>query len=445
MLRVVIVAASVGVLGLAGNVLFVDGLEQAALRNLVVLTALLGCYVVSYVLLVWDRVAAASGLLFSVWLTYLAVFPIVNPPTDLSSDVAAGVWGIQSAYAAMVMIGVMSLGDPRDSSRWIVAVLAVYGLGSVATVPSLTTSGQAATWLAITLSIVVLLGAAALLARAFVNDLYLSVVHSIHAEQRARAASQAKSRFLANMSHELRTPLTGIVGMVELVREIAEEEGYSKLDADLQRILGSATHLTTVIGDVLDLSKIEADHMEVCAVVVPLRPLLQEVLATTRPLALAQRNQIELDVHGTAEHLETDPGRLRQILLNLLSNAAKFTRGGTVGLRVASGAQSVRFDVWDTGIGIAPDKLDAVFRPFEQADGSSTRTYGGTGLGLAISRRLVTMLGGQLEVTSTPGGGSSFWFELPLSLPSDTSRPGVQPAMESCASSAAEARQVVEA
>jgi signal transduction histidine kinase len=237
------------------------------------------------------------------------------------------------------------------------------------------------------------------------------------AKEVAESASRAKSAFLANMSHELRTPLNAIIGYSEMLQEDAEAEGHDERTADLQKIQRAGKHLLALITDILDLSKIEAGRMTLCLEAFSIDEMAAELMSTAA--TLAQRNQNVLDTPRAAGlgEMTADITRVRQILLNLLSNAAKFTEQGRIGLRVhrelREGVEWVAFRVSDTGIGLSDEQRSRLFREFTQADASTTRRYGGTGLGLAISRQLARMMGGDITVESTPGEGSVFTFAMP--------------------------------
>jgi signal transduction histidine kinase/DNA-binding response OmpR family regulator len=237
----------------------------------------------------------------------------------------------------------------------------------------------------------------------------------------AEAANQAKSAFLANMSHELRTPMNAILGYSEMLVEEAEDTGQDEFIPDLKKINQAGTHLLALINDVLDLSKIESGRMEAMSEHIDVDALIDQVAVTAQPLMKQNNNRFKIERGEQLGAMYQDVTKLRQSLLNLLSNAAKFTHEGRITLTVerttADGAQWLSFAVQDTGIGIAADKLEHVFDEFSQADGSTTRDYGGTGLGLTISRRFCRMLGGELRVSSEPGVGSTFTIRLPAVLP----------------------------
>jgi signal transduction histidine kinase len=228
-------------------------------------------------------------------------------------------------------------------------------------------------------------------------------------------ASQHKSRFLANMSHELRTPLNAIIGVSEMLREDAEA---LKQDTEpLDRVLGAGRHLLALINDILDLSKIEAGRMELTLSSFPLAPLIADVVKTIEPLAAKNSNKVTAHCDTGIEIMQADQMRLRQALLNLMSNANKFTERGAINInarqRQESGRDWITISVADTGIGMTPEQMDKLFQEFSQATSSTASKYGGTGLGLVISRRFCQMMGGDITVESEPGRGSTFTVQLP--------------------------------
>ncbi len=230
----------------------------------------------------------------------------------------------------------------------------------------------------------------------------------------ARRAERAKGLFLANMSHELRTPLNAIIGYSEMLAENARYRGDSEGVEDLGRILGAGRHLTHLIGGILDLSKIEAGHMQLLIEDCDVVDLGREALQTLEQLPDAEGLQLGLEVDGKIPYIQADITRLRQCIFNLLSNAAKFTEKGTVTLRIESGRTHIRIAVEDSGIGIDAVGLQRIFAEFTQAEDTTTKRYGGTGLGLALSRRLCRMMGGNIEVSSEVGKGSTFTLVMPI-------------------------------
>ena len=232
------------------------------------------------------------------------------------------------------------------------------------------------------------------------------------ARDQADAANQSKSAFLANMSHEIRTPMNAIIGLTHLLQRA---EPSPEQAARLSKISNAGHHLLSIINDILDISKIEAGRVELENTDFYLVSILDNIQSLIGDLCKAKGLSITLDYDAVPLWLRGDPTRLRQALLNFASNAVKFTEQGSITLRASLLEEKfdellVRFEVSDTGIGIAADQISRVFNAFEQADVSTTRKYGGTGLGLAISRRLAMLMGGQADVTSTPGEGSTFWF-----------------------------------
>jgi signal transduction histidine kinase/DNA-binding response OmpR family regulator len=232
------------------------------------------------------------------------------------------------------------------------------------------------------------------------------------AQEEAERANRAKSSFLANMSHELRTPMNAIIGYSEMLIEEAEDLKPSECVSDLQKILAAGKHLLGLINDVLDLSKIEAGKITLWLEDFSVDSVVEDVLATVRPLIAKNGNELDFKIQPGIGEIRADLTKLRQCLLNLLSNAAKFTEHGTITLQVTADDR-IRFAVSDTGIGMTPEQLGRMFESFSQADDSTTRKYGGTGLGLAISRRFSRLMGGDITVESTPGVGSTFTLELP--------------------------------
>ena len=238
----------------------------------------------------------------------------------------------------------------------------------------------------------------------------------LEANEAAKAASMAKSEFLANMSHEIRTPMTAILGFADLLsgEERDSSNSSQKLEC-IETIQRNGEHLLGLINDILDISKIEAEKVVLERLVFPLSELLQDIVTTLKVKADPKRVKLKLEVDSDVpEFIESDPVRLKQVLVNLIGNAIKFTDQGSVTTRVSVDQQNgdLRIAVVDTGIGLTENQLGKMFGAFEQADASTTRKYGGSGLGLRISKRLANLLGGDISIESKFGHGSTFTLQL---------------------------------
>jgi signal transduction histidine kinase len=337
---------------------------------------------------------AAGFLLFGIGLSALALDMIQTGLSELWAPIGAGL------FVATVRFGLLQAFSPKNQPPMSPALTFVGAL-----------LGAVIFGVFVHLALKTRMQRDAL--RMVNRKLEAEMVERRRAEDTAHAANRAKSEFLANMSHEIRTPMNGVFGMIELALNTtldAEQRDY------LETAQESAQGLMTVINDILDFSKIEAGKLDLETVNFSLRESLAQTL---KPLAIrAQQKGLDLDWNvdpQVVDLLAGDPVRLRQIVVNLVGNAVKFTKAGTVAVSVereseGAGHMLLRFTVADTGIGIAPERQTEIFSSFTQADNSTTRRYGGTGLGLTISHRLTEMLGGRIWVDSAPGKGSSFHF-----------------------------------
>jgi signal transduction histidine kinase len=237
--------------------------------------------------------------------------------------------------------------------------------------------------------------------------------HQVHTAEKLRQVDQLKSEFLASMSHELRTPLNSIIGFADVLLEGLDGELNERMEEDVRLIRDSGAHLRSLIGDILDMTKIEAGRMELRYEQIDMRQIANEIMATANPLAQEKGIDLYLNIAPDVVEVEADRTRLRQVLWNIVGNAIKFTEEGYVTLSMKMKDEDLLVSIRDTGVGIAPENLPVVFEQFRQVDGSLNRSIGGTGLGMPISKNLVELHGGRIWVESVLGQGSTFWFSLP--------------------------------
>lgn len=369
------------------------------------------------------RLAIPAGIAFAIGVMsvhYIGMAAIEAPARKL--------WAIDLVFSSFVVCAVaatfaMKIGIKAHSLRGHIAACAMLalsvvslhftGMGALTLLPDPTIAPPVSQLEPMELATIVSLTVSVCLA------VVVILVVSDNRISSAEARSWAKSQFLASMSHELRTPLTSIISYAEMIAENANDDARAQDQADAVVILDASRHLLALISEILDFSKLEAGAVTLEFSKVDVRCLVGALKQTSAPLFSSNRNTFACRIEDSIGTIETDQMRLRQCLLNLVSNAAKFTHDGAVSLETyleeRGGAVGVRFDVIDTGIGIPADSLKRLFDPFTQADETITRRYGGTGLGLAITKQLAQRLGGTLSVTSEPGVGSTFSLWIPQS------------------------------
>lgn len=255
------------------------------------------------------------------------------------------------------------------------------------------------------------------------TEVSLRTTELVQARDSALEASRHKSEFLANITHELRTPLQSIIGYSEVVTELLDDEGIDECQGDMDKISRNAAHLLTLINSILDISKIEAGRMELNYRNVRIDDLLATVAETISPLVAKNNNQLATDIEPVEQPIFTDDQKLFQILLNLLSNAAKFTRDGTITLRSRFDGRFLVIAIEDSGIGISREQQRKVFEPFRQLDGSETREFVGTGLGLSIAMKFAHLMAGDIDLHSEVGKGSTFTVTIPIEATADADSP----------------------
>lgn len=248
------------------------------------------------------------------------------------------------------------------------------------------------------------------------NKQLLSDITSAYEE--TKVASKAKSDFLANMSHELRTPLTAIIGYSEIINEDVSAKQYDSLSGDIKKVIKSGEHLLSLINNILDLSKIESGKMDIYIENINIEALLQELKSTTGSIIKNNNNNLNISFRSDTTNIKSDSTKLYQVLLNIISNAAKFTTDGEINIKVTSNLENIKMIISDTGIGMNKEQLSKLTQPFMQGDISTTKKYGGTGLGMNLTKNLTDILKIKLSVSSFPNKGTSFELIIPIDYPS---------------------------
>ena len=372
--------------------------RAAERRNLLFDSFLLGCW--------------AGGMSFCPLPSIMMITAIIAACLSIGG-VRFAIWAAGAVCAGMVFVGSF-MGFRVDKSASITTtILSVLGTFSFTSIFGYYSHVQTRRWLAAKKELAAQNEA--------IQEQYAvtesALQSALEANEAAKQASQAKSAFLANMSHELRTPLNAILGYSEMLAEDAEASGDADLQSDLKKILTAGRHLLGLINDVLDLSKIEAGKMRLYLETFELSGVVGEAVETARPLIEKKGNRFEVLCPADIGSIREDATKVRQVLLNLLSNAGKFTEGGLVTLdvrrEIGPAGNWVLFRVSDTGIGMTSAETKRLFESFVQADAGTSKKFGGTGLGLAITRKLCRLMGGDIVVESAPGLGSTFTVRLP--------------------------------
>ncbi|MEM6931642.1 MAG: HAMP domain-containing sensor histidine kinase, partial [Myxococcota bacterium] len=311
-------------------------------------------------------------------------------------------------YCFVALLAALTL-DGRERILGIATgVVGVVGLGALGPV------GQAVSDVAYRSSTLLLVGAVGLVAVLLDIAMERLAEEVSSANQAAKQANDDKDRLLARVSHYLRTPLNAIVGYTELLTDDARDAQRPRAVRDMSRILQASHGLLSILDDILDVARVQSGTLQLSRGRIDLEALTGQLAATMRPLSAKQSNRLRIEITSVPFEIWLDEGRVRQVLLNLLGNACKFTEGGQVWLRLGPGADdTLRFEVEDTGIGMDEEQQGRVLQPFEQASPDVAEKYGGAGLGLTICVRLVEAMGGELGVSSRPGQGTLFWGELP--------------------------------